>query len=322
MTEQTRFVTLAQLSERDRVRVLRVRTKSGSSYTVGLLPGARRTAILRGRAADGSQLEVRDPDGQLDDRRSLFDVDPQGWVGFGLEVGSIATSRLVAAEDEEDEREVTAVRGALGGGPENPVVRSRPAPSITPRIEAPAARAVPTAVPAPRPEALGYPEDHVAELEVAASYLRRAYRKRELLDDLEAHGALKDRFEVALSECALMLQALGRRVREREGRAPFGPSSRRASRLRRRQRPWLRAGWVGAPFGPSSRCASKASAAPTPLSAGGRDRGAFRAILPVRFQGFGCANALSASGRGRAPLGALLSARIRASAAATPRAAR
>lgn len=111
MTETTRFATIQELSSKAS-RVVRVTTKSGSKYTVSLMGvGAQRTVVFRGQDKDGSRIEIQDPGGTLQNGRSLFDVDPEDWVGFGLDVGSMSTSRVAAVEEVNDLEEVTTFRG-------------------------------------------------------------------------------------------------------------------------------------------------------------------------------------------------------------------
>ena len=223
MSEVTRYATFKELSQ-ESVRVLRVTTRSGSQYTVGLvgLP-PKRMAVLLGRSKEGGLLEVRDPEARLDDGRSLFSADPETWVGASLEVGSISTSRIIRVENEEDAAEVTSVRSALAvreselraSGPEPLLVRETPTAQRSPETLSGRGRikerkAAPKEEEAPAP--LPYPADHVHELQIAAACLRRAYQKRGQVADLEKSPELLEPFRVALAECALLVQALGRRM--------------------------------------------------------------------------------------------------------------
>ncbi|HLT30727.1 MAG TPA: hypothetical protein VK013_11840 [Myxococcaceae bacterium] len=119
MPEITRFATIQELSA-EAGRVVKVTTKSGSQDTVGLVgSGANRAVIVRGRARDGS-TEIQDPQGSLQDGRSLFDVAPQEWVGRGIDVGSLASSRIIEVEEVTDLREVTTFTGLHRRSPQPP----------------------------------------------------------------------------------------------------------------------------------------------------------------------------------------------------------
>lgn len=219
MSEVTRYVSFKELSH-ESLRVLRVTTKSGSQYTVGLvgvLP--KRMAVLRGRSKEGGLLEVRDPEARLDDGRSLFSADPDSWVGSGLEVGSISTSAVTRVETEEDAGEVTFVRGALAlrdpavrSSDPGPLAREAPAQSRTGSTDTLGGRGRVKERRVEADEPPPYPADHVQELQYAAYCLRRAYQKRELTQDLAKAPELREPFRVALAECALLVQALGRRM--------------------------------------------------------------------------------------------------------------
>jgi len=59
-----------------------------------------------------------------------------------------------------------------------------------------------------------YPENYVEYVEEAAGFLRAVFNKKPLLDDLKPHPDFQQRFELALSECLVMLKEIGKRVTE------------------------------------------------------------------------------------------------------------
>ena len=161
MPEITRFATIQELSSKA-TRVLKVTTKSGSQYTVGLVGfGAHRSVVVRGKGKDGSKIEIQDPMGALENGRSLFEVGPQEWVGQGIDVGSLSTSRIAKVEEVTDVSEVTSFAGLhrkpaatpeprkVAGTPETP--SAAPAPAANPPERTVERASVPVHVFAPPP---------------------------------------------------------------------------------------------------------------------------------------------------------------------------
>ena len=189
--EVTRVATLKELA-RDNWKVWRITTKSGSTYHVGLRDEAgRRMAVLRGVIReDGARVEIHDRDPRLDNGALLFELAASQWVGHCLAFGTAETSRIVRVQEETDDAIVTSVTGVgLAPMKQSPRPRTEPAPA-----------------------APSYPENFIADVEVAAALVRRAYQKQSLPDDLRVHSAYLERMQVALSECALVVHAFGHKL--------------------------------------------------------------------------------------------------------------
>lgn len=169
-------------------KVYRVQTSSSTYHVaMGSLEG-RRMAILRGYSVGAGRLvDIRDSGPQAGGE-SLFDVDPERWVGRKLSFSTTTTSPVVEIAPETDEKIITVVTSALA-----------PAPPSSPAPQAPAA---PEYVRPP------YPEDWVERAEYAAECLRRLYQRRGALEDIQKQQPLSERLNVAVGECALMLRAI------------------------------------------------------------------------------------------------------------------
>ena len=59
-----------------------------------------------------------------------------------------------------------------------------------------------------------YPEKYVEYVEVAGKFLRAVFDEKQLVDDLQGHADLQQRFDLALSECLVMLKEIGKKVTE------------------------------------------------------------------------------------------------------------
>jgi len=57
-----------------------------------------------------------------------------------------------------------------------------------------------------------YPEKYVEYVEEGGTYLRAVFTKKQLVEDLRGHPDLQQRFELALSECLVMLKEIGKQV--------------------------------------------------------------------------------------------------------------
>lgn len=178
--------------------------ETGSSvYHLAIHSGTatqRPCAVLQGKSrSSGRFLVAEDTDPRVGER-SLFRVPPEEWVGHVLAVGAVNTSPVIRVALEVDESIVRAMTATAGQSS-----RMKPA--------APQ-RAVFGSYPPPqrRPE---YPEDHVEGLEYAAAWLRKLYEKRELVEDLQNHPDLLDRFHVALADCQTRLSGLVNRASRR-----------------------------------------------------------------------------------------------------------
>lgn len=73
-----------------------------------------------------------------------------------------------------------------------------------------------SSTPPPSPWA-AYPENDVEYAEEAGAFLRRVFNKKQLVDDLKGHPDFQQRFELALSECLVMLKEIGKRVTQGRG---------------------------------------------------------------------------------------------------------
>lgn len=188
--------------------VYRVRTAS-SEYHLGVFSGGwgkRACAVLRGRSRGGmgETIDVQDS-APLVGGESLFSAAPSSWVGRTLEIGTVTTSPIRSVEEERDRSIVTAITTR-----EN-LARTGAETAAAPRTSVRAPRKEETSTWAP------YPEDHVEYVELASRLLRAAYQKRGLLTDMAAHPHLCDRFELALSECFLMLKGIGGKMASEVG---------------------------------------------------------------------------------------------------------
>jgi len=154
------------------LKVWKVRTQSGSVYRVGL---GNLAAVLKAEREPG--LEVHDPAPKLHDGRGLRQVPVSDWVGQSLCFGAVTTSTVVEVQEEAD-----------------------------PSWSAALSRAVP-----PKQE-LPFPEKQLQQVEIAAELLRRTYQKRNLAEELHEAPSSLERMRVALTECALLIQALGRQL--------------------------------------------------------------------------------------------------------------
>lgn len=182
--------------------VYRVRTAS-SEYHLGVFSGGwgkRACAVLRGRSRGGmgEAIDVQDS-APLVGGESLFSVSTDSWVGRALEIGTVTTSPIQSVEEERDRSVVTAITTRTS------LARTDAATAASPRTSVRAARREEKESSTWAP----YPEDHVEYVELASRLLRAAYQKRGLLTDLAAHPQLCERFELALSECFLMLKGIG-----------------------------------------------------------------------------------------------------------------
>lgn len=183
--------------------VYRVRTAS-SHYHLGVFEGGmgkRRCAVLRGMSGGlGRAVDLQDS-APLIGGVSLFEVPPSGWIGKQLEIGTATTSPIQAVDEESDRTVITSITSGASLAPSGP---RAPAGEVTAwRAPPPAQEASPWAP---------YPEDYVERVEVAAGLLRAAYQKKSLLEDLRDQRELLERFELGLSECFLMLRAIGARM--------------------------------------------------------------------------------------------------------------
>ena len=168
--------------------VYRVQTEA-SVYHVALFKGdgrRRRCVTLRGDTVG----EAQDSDPRIDDV-SLFDVPVTEWVGKSLEVGRVTTSPVRVVEVERD----VAIVRALTDPPRRTRVGDEKGGSPRGQLE-------------PIP----YPESAVVLVEAAARRLSAAYEQRTLVEDLAGEPELLDRLRVALADCYMRVQAMGRRL--------------------------------------------------------------------------------------------------------------
>lgn len=165
-------------------KVYRIETQS-SRYHLALFPGGggeRRCAVIRGRSSSaGRSIEDRDSD-PLADGVSLFDLEPQAWVGRSLEIGTTSTSAIREVAVETEPSVITAMTHvALARTEEKKDHGWAP-----------------------------YPENLVEYVETAASLLRSVYKDRNGLSTVRGRDELRTRLEVAAIECLAMLKGLAR----------------------------------------------------------------------------------------------------------------
>ncbi|MGQ0503726.1 MAG: hypothetical protein ACT4TC_00245 [Myxococcaceae bacterium] len=185
--------------------VYRVRTAS-SEYHLGLFAGGmgrRQCAVLRGMSHGlGRSVDMQDS-APLVGGKSLFEVPPSEWIGKQLEIGTTTTSPVRSVDEERDRGIVTSITSAASL-------------AVADSQQQPARTYVRPVQPAPpESEWAPYPEDYVERVEIAAKLLRSAYQKRNLVEDLKARSELLERFQLGLSECFLMLKAMGGKMTER-----------------------------------------------------------------------------------------------------------
>lgn len=222
-------------------RIYRVRTVSSTYFLVIREGRSGRTCVfLRGTTSRGEEVFAEDT-APMADGQPLLSLNPERWVGRRLEVGSVSTSEVRAVEREtvlsgdavhrlltrlppETERapESSAPRPAApseSARPSGPAVRSEPVPeSRSPEAASgEAARASPSEASRGGRDWQPFPEGYVQRLEGAAYLMQLVYHRRELEEAMRADAFLRERYELALATCRLMLRALdGRAERGRD----------------------------------------------------------------------------------------------------------
>lgn len=182
MSEKTVCVSLGELTRTQGWSVYRVRTEASTYHVAIAPPQAHRFALLRGYSVGaGRMIDVRDSAPRVG-AESLFDVAPTSWRGKPLAFGTTVTSPVIEAATETDAMLVTAVTSALVPLPQST------GPSERDRVR--------------------YPEDWIEHTEAVAAILRHLYRRPGLLEEIQRRGALHERLNVALAECALLLRAI------------------------------------------------------------------------------------------------------------------
>jgi hypothetical protein len=185
--------------------VYRVKTRS-SVYLVGIHHHqGRKILVLRGEpGSDKEDVVVRDSDPRVDDR-SLWDVPVEQWVGKSLQVATMTTSPVEAVTQERDQRLVRAVTQVTTTKvqPERSDEHSRAKAMVTGQARQTSNE--------PKQQTT-YPESHVEYAEEAAAYLRAVVRKERLFDDAAVDSLLYNRLQLALSNCALLLEQLRHRL--------------------------------------------------------------------------------------------------------------
>jgi hypothetical protein len=182
--------------------VYRIATER-SSYHLSVYDGARGRpiAVLLG-CSDDRRIEQTDS-APLVGGRLLFGLDHMAWIDHALEMGSVKTSPIVRVERETSAIVIRAIIDAAGvtiARGKNPRMIVE---NITGDTDAPR-RIVPADFP--------YPEDNVIRLESAAHFLSAVGERTMLVEDLERFPDLMKRFQVALNECLLAVNALGGRA--------------------------------------------------------------------------------------------------------------
>ncbi len=168
--------------------VYRVQTQA-SVYHVAVFKGderRRRCVTLRGDTVG----EAQDSDPRINDA-SLFDVPVTAWVGKSLEVGLVTTSPVQVVEVERDVA----------------IVRALTAPPVRRRVGDEDG-----GLPPAQRESIPYPESAVVLVESGARRLSAAYEQRTLVEDLAAEPELLDRLRIALADCYMRVEAMGRRL--------------------------------------------------------------------------------------------------------------
>lgn len=184
--------------------VYRVRT-SASQYHLAVFEGLlerRKCAVLRGMS-QGLRREIDLQDSApLIGGKCLFEVPPSQWIGKQLEIATATTSPVQSVEEEQDRGILTSITSAIAlanGDQQQPARTSVGEAARRQQRES---------------EWAPYPENFVEHVEIAASLLRSVYWRKLLLEDLRARPELLERFQVALSECLLMIKEVGGRLVE------------------------------------------------------------------------------------------------------------
>jgi len=182
MTQTVVFGAEARRSEM--WRVYRIRT-ANSTYELEVqtevAPGVRRCAVMTcvepvSRA--GQSFEDSSP---LLGNESLYAVNPLDWIGRVARIGTACTSEIQSVD----------------------FIRSGATRTVRPQAPAPQQ--------APVRSWAAYPEGPVEMLEAAASVLKAVCHQHELQRDLSHERRLQRRYELALAQCALLIETLGER---------------------------------------------------------------------------------------------------------------
>jgi hypothetical protein len=172
-------------------RVYRIRTANSTYHLEVEAQSARyprRVAVLTCLEPHSRAGESHEDSSPKAGGESLFVLSPMEWIGKCLTVGTVRTSELVSVD----------------------FISSAETRSAKPRPSAPAPAPVRQHEPEP-PRWAPFPAGQVEMAEVAASLLKTVCHRRDLADALRADPRLRRRFEMALSECGLMLEAINER---------------------------------------------------------------------------------------------------------------
>ncbi|MCC6811544.1 MAG: hypothetical protein IT381_29205 [Deltaproteobacteria bacterium] len=168
-------------------RVYRVRTQN-SSYSVGLRVAGKRVGALRGHSQSGGAINVRDSDATVGGV-SVFDVEPDHWLGRVLDFAGITTSPVLEVSKETDANVITEMT--------SPGVRA-----LAPRQ---------AEQPRPRPE---YPVSVMEYAEHAHALLGHVARDQQAIRLLVGKEAWATRLKLALSGAVTMANAIADETRE------------------------------------------------------------------------------------------------------------
>jgi hypothetical protein len=215
-------------------KVYRLHTQA-SVYLLGIHEArGRKYVILRGEpGSDREHVVVRDSDPRIGDT-SLFELEPEDWVGHTLEVATMTTSEIAAVEVEGNPYRIASVSGVgEARSPWAPPVPPRAGPLVAtpggleehPRIQPGLSRGT-----LPNPDAgastvarqivvgqsanqgaepsLAYPHRHVRYAEDAAALLRSLSRRDQIFLDLVTNPGLRVRLRNALDDCAELLKEI------------------------------------------------------------------------------------------------------------------
>jgi hypothetical protein len=185
----------------------------------------RRYVIVRGEpGSDREHVVVRDSDPRLGDV-SLFELEPEQWVGRRLEVADMITSEISAVELESNPLQLVRpadLRNARlvvvpAGLQEHPRMKPALSRGTLPDAAVAANRARPASR-APQQPAGGqgpsgravtiqdYPLRHVGYAEQAAAMLGSIANREQIFLDLVADPGLRTRLRKALDECDKLLK--------------------------------------------------------------------------------------------------------------------
>ncbi len=180
-------------------RVYRIGT-ANSTYELEVQDGpgktARRCVVLTCVAPAARAGESFEDSSPQADEQSLYALSPMDWIGRSLTVGTARTSPVQSVEFvTATDLPPSQTRAPAGRSATAVHFGTRPLPRQAPKAEE-------------RPTWAPFPLGYVEMAEAAASLLKAACHRHDLLPALEGEPLLEQRMSLALDQCALLLKAL------------------------------------------------------------------------------------------------------------------